>query len=98
MVEMTNAQITELNGRVLPVLKLITGQDLGVDSESWRAWWTDQLGYVYQSSVPRTKPTYTDMVSVTSPLKTVACSVKGKSIRTSPRVAWNTPAVAIPSP
>ena len=42
LVETTNAQINELNGRALPVLKLITGQDLGVDSESWRAWWTER--------------------------------------------------------
>ena len=92
LVETTNAQITELNGRVLPVLKLITGQDLGVDSESWRSWWTDQLGYVYQSSVPRTKPTYTDMVSVTSPFTVgathAACFAPGTLVLTldGPRV------------
>ena len=26
-------------------------------------WWTDQLGYAYQSNVPETKPTYTDFVT-----------------------------------
>src|SRR5205823_5298420 len=66
-VETTNAQITQLNGRVLPVLTMITGQDLGVEPEKWQTWWTDQLGYVYQSNLPETKPTITDMVIVQSP-------------------------------
>jgi hypothetical protein len=59
-VETTNAGINELNGRVLPVLGMITGQDLGVDPEKWNAWWADQLGYIYQSNTPTNKPTYTD--------------------------------------
>jgi hypothetical protein len=92
MVETTNAQITELNGRVLPVLKLITGQDLGADPETWRTWWADQLGYVYQSSVPQTKPTYTDMVAVASPFSVAvphsSCFAPGTPVLTfdGPRV------------
>ena len=27
------------------------------------SWWTDQLGYAYQSDLPATKPTYTDFVA-----------------------------------
>ena len=60
-VETTNTQINELNGRVLPVLKMITGQDFGAEPEKWKTWWTDQLGYVYQSNIPETKPTLTDI-------------------------------------
>ncbi len=64
-VETTNAGINELNNRVLPVLGMITGQDLGAEPEKWKAWWTDQLGYVYESNIPATKPTYTDRVTAT---------------------------------
>jgi hypothetical protein len=46
---------------------MITGQDFGAEPEKWRSWWTDQLGYVYQSSVPETKPTYTDTLRVQTP-------------------------------
>ncbi len=67
MVETTNARIKELNARVLPVLGMITGQDLGAEPEKWKTWWTDQLGYVYQSSIPETKPTYTDTLRVQTP-------------------------------
>jgi hypothetical protein len=66
-VETTNSQIGDLNGRVLPVLKTISGQDFGAEPEKWRTWWTDQLGYVYQSNVPEIKPTLTDTVTATSP-------------------------------
>ncbi len=59
-VEATNAGINELNNRVLPVLGMITGQDLGSEPEKWKAWWTDQLGYVYESNIPASKPTFTD--------------------------------------
>jgi pretoxin HINT domain-containing protein len=63
-VEAANAQINQVDDRVLPILKALTGHDLGTDPDSWRKWWTDQLGYVYQSSQPSTKPTYTDTVAM----------------------------------
>ncbi len=66
-VETTNSQIGDLNGRVLPVLKMVSGQDFGAEPEKWKTWWTDQLGYVYQSNIPETKPTLTDTVTVTTP-------------------------------
>ncbi len=62
-VEAVNDQINQINGRVLPVLKTLTGQDRGDEPDSWRRWWTDQLGYVYQSSNPTIKPTITETVS-----------------------------------
>ncbi len=67
VVEATNAGINQLNARVLPVLGMITGQDLGAEPEKWKTWWTDQLGYVYQSDVPQTKPTYTDTLRIQTP-------------------------------
>jgi hypothetical protein len=66
-VETTNTGINELNSRVLPVLRLMTGQDIGVEPDQWKSWWTDQLGYVYQSSTPQTKPTYSDTLTVQTP-------------------------------
>ena len=46
---------------------MISGQDLGAEPEQWKSWWTDQLGYVYQSSIPETKPTFTDTLIATTP-------------------------------
>ncbi len=80
-VETTNTQITELNGRVLPMLNTITGLNLGIEPEQWKAWWTDQLGYVYLSSSPETKPTYTDVVVGMSKF-TQACFTAGTLVST----------------
>jgi Pretoxin HINT domain len=83
-VETTNAGINELNSRALPVLRLLTGQDMAVEPEKWRAWWTDQLGYVYQSNIPQTKPTYTDTVTAPFTVGTAhsACFAAGTSVLT----------------
>ncbi len=82
-VETTNTQINDLNGRVLPVLKLITGQDLGAEPEKWKTWWTDQLGYVYQSNIPETKPTLTDIVvPFATGTTSTACFAAGTAVST----------------
>ncbi len=61
-VQAANNQINQVNGRVLPILETLTGKNLGAEPQSWKKWWSDQLGYVYQSSQSTTKPTYTDVV------------------------------------
>jgi tetratricopeptide (TPR) repeat protein len=61
-IEAINDQINQVNRRALAILNALTGQDLGPEPQSWQKWWTDQLGYVYESSAPA-KPTYTDSVS-----------------------------------
>ena len=82
-VETINTQISDLNDRVLPVLKLITGQDLDAEPEKWKTWWTDQLGYVYQSNIPETKPTLTDIVSpFTLGTNHTACFAAGTAVST----------------
>ena len=63
-IEAINAQMNQVNDRVLPLLRALTAHDLGPEPESWRKWWTDQLGYVYQSSQPPTKPTITETVGL----------------------------------
>jgi hypothetical protein len=86
IVDSTNAGIKDLNSRVLPILTTLTGQDLGTEPEKWRAWWTDQLGYVYQSNVPETKPTYTDTLRVQTPFTVgtthTACFAAGTLVLT----------------
>ena len=47
-IDAINAQIKQLNDRVLPIVTTMTGQDLGAEPEKWKAWWTDQLGYAFQ--------------------------------------------------
>ena len=60
--EAANSQINQVNGRVLPILKTLTGKNLGAEPQSWEKWWSDQLGYVYESSQSTTKTTYTEVV------------------------------------
>jgi len=81
-VEMTNANIKLLDSRALPILTEMTGQDLGVEPEKWRAWWTDQLGYAYQSSIPETKPTFTQFVSSEQIVLHSACFAAGTPVQT----------------
>jgi hypothetical protein len=59
-VESADQQINQVNGRVLPILTNLTGQTLGPEPQAWPQWWTDQLGYVYSSSLTTSKPTYVD--------------------------------------
>ena len=83
-VELTNSSIRELNDRVLPVAKTVTGKDFGADRDAWRGWWTDQLGYAYQSPKTQSKPTFTDVVvfSAEPPRSHSACFAAGTPVHT----------------
>jgi tetratricopeptide (TPR) repeat protein len=84
-VETTNEGINLCNDHTLPVLKAITGEDLGVEPEKWKSWWTDQLGYAYQSELPDTKPTYADFVAASSMVQSYvhsACFAAGTLVQT----------------
>jgi len=83
-IESSNEGIKLYNDRALPVLRAITGLDLGVEPEKWKRWWTDQLGYFYQSDVPETKPTYTEFVIEPALLQGVhnSCFVAGTLVQT----------------
>ncbi len=82
--EATNERISAFNERTLPVLRAITGQDLGPQPEKWKGWWTDQLGYVYQSNIPDNdkKPTYSDFVGVVGAYTHSACFAAGTLVQT----------------
>ena len=80
-VETTNTQISEINSRILPVLQTITGQNMGIEPEQWKAWWTDQLGYAYQSSTSETKRTYSEWVVGTTGFSQ-ACFAAGTTVST----------------
>jgi tetratricopeptide (TPR) repeat protein len=81
-IEATNGRINAFNERTLPVLRAITGQHLGPEPEKWKGWWTDQLGYVYQSNIPATKPTYSDFVGVVGAFTHSACFAAGTLVQT----------------
>jgi tetratricopeptide (TPR) repeat protein len=83
-VEAANAGINQLNGRALAVLTAITAKDLGADPEPWKQWWTDRLGYAYQSSQSESKPTYTTFVTepLPAPLTHHSCFGAGTLVRT----------------
>jgi hypothetical protein len=83
--ETMNDGINLCNDHTLPVLKAITGQDLGVEPEKWKNWWTDQLGYTYQSELPDIKPTYTDFVTASSLVQSYvhsSCFAAGTLVQT----------------
>ncbi len=61
-IEEANGQINQANDRVLPLLETLTGQNLGADPEPWRKWWTEQLGYVYDSRYSEKSTSYSDTV------------------------------------
>ena len=65
-IEAVNAQINQVNERILPIIEAASGQRIGVEPEKWKGWWSDQLGYQFQASQPTTKPTFTDFVDATS--------------------------------
>jgi hypothetical protein len=83
-VESWNEGIREVNDRVLPLVKTVTGQDLGTDQDAWLKWWNDQLGYAYQSPSTYEKPTYTQLVVypvATTPPHS-ACFAAGAPVQT----------------
>jgi Pretoxin HINT domain/HEAT repeats len=81
-IEATNAQFRDLNGRVLPILTTLTGQDLGPEPEKWKAWWTDQLGYAFQKQSTTSKPTFTEVVDSPSWSASLECFGAGTLVRT----------------
>jgi tetratricopeptide (TPR) repeat protein len=81
--EITNAGISFRNDRTLPVLTATTGRDLGVAPEQWKGWWSDQLGYAYQSELPESKPTLTDFVNIAGPIVTHSCFGAGTLVNSS---------------
>ena len=72
-----NAQINQINSRVLPIVEAASGQKLGAEPEKWKGWWTDQLGYAFQASQPAIKPTFTDFVDASSWSASLECFGRG---------------------
>lgn len=92
-IEQTNTGIRLTNERVLPVLRAITGLDLGDDQERWSRWWMDQLGCTDRATARGgAKPTYQDQVtyalSMPAPQVSLPVEVDGAAR------AGNQPAVA----
>ncbi|QEH31914.1 hypothetical protein OJF2_03810 [Aquisphaera giovannonii] len=59
--EVLNARIEEVDARAVPLLRTLSGRDLGNDPDAWGRWWVNELGYASPSSPP-SRPTYTDVV------------------------------------
>jgi len=82
-IEMVNFQINQLNDRVLPVLKRVTGQVLGAAPDKWKGWWTDQLGYAFQAAQSQRNPTFTQVISASDYLPvSSACFGAGTLVST----------------
>ncbi len=85
--EATNEEVRVTNERALPVLKDLTGQDLGADPPAWQRWWTDQKGYASITPEPdRTKPTF-DVIVPMPPAppprsSSHSCFAAGTAVRT----------------
>ncbi len=63
-IEAMNAQIEKTNGRALPLLATLTGQDFGANPQQWQAWWADQLGLVVDDRYADAKPVLSDFVGL----------------------------------
>jgi len=106
-IETINEQINQLNSRVLPIVQAASGQNLGVEPDQWKSWWTDQLGYAFQASQPSTKPTFTEIVDVSSWSASLECFGEGtlvhaaggpkpiETIRVGDRVLTQDPATGV---
>ena len=106
-IETINNQINQLNDRVLPIVQTASGQKLGAEPEKWKSWWTDQLGYAFQASQPATKPTFTEIVDVSSWSASLECFGEGtlvhaaggpkaiETIRVGDRVLSQNPATGV---
>ncbi len=81
-VDAMNADIRQLNDRVLPIVTAMTGKNLGAEPEKWKAWWTDQQGYAYQSKSTTTKPTFTEFVDSPSWSASLECFGAGTLVHT----------------
>jgi Pretoxin HINT domain len=77
--ETANARNEQTNARALPLLESLTDQKFGPDGEDWRKWWTEQLGYVYDSGYSQSKPVHTDVVR---PTPHTACFGAGTLVHT----------------
>ena len=75
--EQRNAQINQTNERALPLLQSLTNQNFGVDPEQWKKWWTEQLGYVYESRYSEDKPLFTEVI-----VPHTACFAAGTLVQT----------------
>ncbi len=45
--------------RVISVLTIVNGHNLGKDVEAWRKWWTEEQGYAYEPQSPRQRQDWT---------------------------------------
>jgi hypothetical protein len=61
-IENLNQRIADDNTRVVSVLNAVSGQDFGPDRDTWKSWWSDQLGYSYVPPRPYPRPTLVEMV------------------------------------
>ena len=75
--EQRNDEINQTNERALPLLESLTSQNFGLDSEQWKKWWTEQLGYVYDSRYSEAKSTFTEVIAPHT-----ACFAAGTLVQT----------------
>ncbi len=82
--EALNADIHRVNDAALPILNVVTGQDLGESQDAWQNWWSDQRGLVYDTSAPLAKPIVTEIITNPEPPPPphTACFGSGTPIRT----------------
>ncbi len=57
-----NDSLRELNDRVVPVLKDVSGLDLGTNQGDWQKWYTDLVGYQALSASTTEPPTVIEQV------------------------------------
>ena len=91
-IEANNKLTDESNDRVSALLRDLIHVNKGKDPESWKTWWADQQGYVYEPEKPRPKPTFVAQVNPaqlvasagwsSAPVVHTACFAAGTPVRT----------------
>ena len=93
-----NEKVRLANDRVLPLLKEVSGRDLGPDATAWKKWWVDQLGYALlpQKTSAETptivenvpiayqpaNPPTTTIVAISAQFRRTSCFGAGTLVRT----------------
>jgi hypothetical protein len=86
-IEAHNRAVAESNDRVLPVLAMVAGQDLGPDRASWNKWWVDQIGFTIVPQKSQEKATVVEQVPIDYQPQPVAPTVLGQSTTVIRRLA-----------
>jgi tetratricopeptide (TPR) repeat protein len=81
-VDQFNARAKAVNSRAQELLRSLTNQQLGDDSDDWQEWWADQRGYVYERPDREPGQSYTSTYSTAPLVIHHSCFAAGTAVKT----------------